>query len=241
MTRLIGDLYVSRPKCLGSNPCLLDIPCPLPPPPESSCPPPAWPPWLTHPPWTPAPLLPSWFFQPAAPRQCAPWRPHSCQGQRSRRQAGGRHGWRMRQGRQCKNLRFEQYFSLLSADHSPCPWLCFWWRVIPLQFVSNIFFRWGFIPDDLTQPDQGLYPGFVSSDKFGWLTWLVLPPACPPWPPWAGTGALRWSGAGGGGEGGGRKPFRKQNKIENLPIDALLEVLGFTIFSIYLVCQFEWH
>ena len=31
-----------------------------------------------------------------------------------------------------------------------------------------------------------------------------------------------------------------KNKIEIRPIDALLEVLGFTIFSIYLVCQFEW-
>jgi hypothetical protein len=31
------------------------------------------------------------------------------------------------------------------------------------------------------------------------------------------------------------------NKIKIWPIDALLEVLGFTTFSIYLVFQFEWH
>ena len=31
------------------------------------------------------------------------------------------------------------------------------------------------------------------------------------------------------------------NKIEIRPINALLEVWGFTTFSIYLVFQFEWH
>ena len=31
------------------------------------------------------------------------------------------------------------------------------------------------------------------------------------------------------------------NKIKIRPIDALLEVLGITTFSIYLVFLFEWH
>ena len=38
-----------------------------------------------------------------------------------------------------------------------------------------------------------------------------------------------------------KRNFWFKNKIKIRPIDELLEVLGFTTFSIYLVFQFEWH